>query len=728
MSVDSKKQELKNSQCFLVLLTLISACEMFCLAVFYPSGRPVDEVISLPFASSYGWVLSQSLGVAITALLVSLSILPLAPKYLVRVSATAIMTLPWLYLCDVLAFTWIGERFLSATMAHIAKSLLPALSLHVSAFAVFQALLVVIGGLILSGAGFVLSVRFASGWGKSDDSISAGSAVVVMSMIGLVLAIMPGMNWGTIHEEMRNASSRHPFCAFHVVGFRGVGDVVLGDAIPPRDRLRALESYEAIYHREQNMLSEGLESSLKPPSDGMPGPTDVIVVVVECLRPESISPELMPNLHSFSKKSLLLKRHFSGGNSTCLGMFSLLNGLESIWFRRGVNDAPLYNRLMHQSGYELAFYGGQTDWKVYEMDGFINEKHYDSFHIEDPELPQTDLDAVARTLAFINRTDRDEVKPGHDVSDSLRSAVCYLYGTHSSFRYSDPEYRIFTPEADEGLLIANAPDLKQHFYNRYKNSLRSMDDILAPLLRDDCVVIVTGDHGEPFLDDGTASHGTRLSKYQNMTPAVIYYPGVDPRVIDAPTFHGDLLPTLLAILGIELKGEPLFDGLNVSQVDLSKLQERLFVSGNFIDASSLLVGPWSGEEGKPFGYRIVHDIHRWQAAYLNPVDELGYEMIEPEISGFSHYQDWVQQRFRVALSDHISEEDLLRKCFESSYAEVRMAALNIIATMTEPRLEILEYVDRLARDHDPEIRDRAKELAIQFARDRSWMSLFKGDE
>ncbi len=56
--------------------------------------------------------------------------------------------------------------------------------------------------------------------------------------------------------------------------------------------------------------------------------------------------------------------------------------------------------------------------------------------------------------------------------------------------------------------------------------------------------MVLGDHGEPFLDDGTAIHGTRLSRFQNMTPAVIYYPGVQPRTIQLPTFHPDLLPTL----------------------------------------------------------------------------------------------------------------------------------------------------------------------------------------
>ena len=234
---------------------------------------------------------------------------------------------------------------------------------------------------------------------------------------------------------------------------------------------------------------------------------------------EVISPELMPNLHAFSQKAIYCQNHFAGGNSTCLGMFSLFNGLESIWFHREINEQPIYNRLMRQAGYQLGFFGGQTDWRIYDMDGFVNESQYDAFVIEDPDLPVTDLNAVRRTLAFI---DDDKVigvskSATKDSESSLRSAVCYLYATHSSFRYSAPEYRVFTPEADEGLLISNAPELKEQFYNRYKNSLRSMDDILLPLLREDCVVIVMDVHGCRFLNDAcslfTSDHCSRCLSY-----------------------------------------------------------------------------------------------------------------------------------------------------------------------------------------------------------------------
>ncbi len=100
--------------------------------------------------------------------------------------------------------------------------------------------------------------------------------------------------------------------------------------------------------------------------------------------------------------------------------------------------------------------------------------------------------------------------------------------------------------------MSNTPEMKEQFYNRFKNSARTMDRLIEPLLRDDCVVIILGDHGEPFFEDGTKIHGSRLSRYQNMTPAVIHFPGVVPRKISAPTSHADLLPTLMSILNIPL--------------------------------------------------------------------------------------------------------------------------------------------------------------------------------
>lgn len=734
MSKLSGRTDTDNASKRLIITATLAAVITTFIASFYPAGRPVDEVMSLSFGECYGWIFAQSVLLSLSGSAVGFIVIRLCPRSGLFIGSLVVLVLPWIYLADVLVFTWIGDRFISSTMAHVTQALLPAISLHLTRSAIVQLAFALLSAVTLSFLIIFTARYFADRWRPSKNAVGAGTMFVVLLLIALSLAIHPSLTWAVIRKEMSISSSRHPFCAFHLVGFRGVGLRVRGKTVAVASRLRALESYASVRMREQEMLGVKLMKSDKRASTTVVTPSKVILVVVECLRPEAISPELMPKLYQFSQKSLCLKQHFSGGNSTCLGMFSLLNGLESIWFRRKINQQPIYNRIMRDAGFQLGFFGGQTDWRHYEMDGFINDQQYDEFVIEEPRLPQTDLDAVRRTLTFIDQTEKTEGELSETVTtnettkasgSSAHAALCYLYGTHSSFRYSNPKYQIFMPEAEEGLLISNKPELKEQFYNRYRNSLRSMDDILAPLLRDDCVVIVAGDHGEPFLDDGTASHGTRLSRYQNMTPAIIYYPGVRPAVIEAPTYHADLLPTLFSILNLSVENPEIFDGMSLVKVNPQMLSERSFISGNFIDPTSLLIGPWSTKKDQPFGYRIIHDIDQWQSEYLNPVDELGYEMGQSVIRGEDLYRNWFHSRFQSNPVEDFSEFDLLCKSLKSQHQEVRLAALDIVGSIEDPEAELIQLVEELASDLDELVRERAKELTITISRDRDWWSLFK---
>ena len=68
-----------------------------------------------------------------------------------------------------------------------------------------------------------------------------------------------------------------------------------------------------------------------------------------------------------------------------------------------------------------------------------------------------------------------------------------------------------------------------------------------------------------------------------MTPAVIYYPGVVPRKIDASTYHADLLPTLLSILNLTVTDSSVFDGVDLTQASDEMLSQRGVVSRNYMD-------------------------------------------------------------------------------------------------------------------------------------------------
>lgn len=77
-----------------------------------------------------------------------------------------------------------------------------------------------------------------------------------------------------------------------------------------------------------------------------------------------------------------------------------------------------------------------------------------------------------------------------------------------------------------------------------------LDELDARGLTGDTAVIYVSDHGEEFAEHGRWEHGVSLFEEVLRVPFVMRLPDVSPRRVEAPAQHIDLLPTLLAYLGI----------------------------------------------------------------------------------------------------------------------------------------------------------------------------------
>ena len=89
-----------------------------------------------------------------------------------------------------------------------------------------------------------------------------------------------------------------------------------------------------------------------------------------------------------------------------------------------------------------------------------------------------------------------------------------------------------------------------HNIGRIFDSLRGLG------LWERTIVVVTGDHGEALGDHGQRWHDHRLYEPLVHVPLIAHVPGLEPRVVDEPVAHVDVLPTLLNLI----RGEQL-DGL-----------------------------------------------------------------------------------------------------------------------------------------------------------------------
>jgi arylsulfatase A-like enzyme len=103
---------------------------------------------------------------------------------------------------------------------------------------------------------------------------------------------------------------------------------------------------------------------------------------------------------------------------------------------------------------------------------------------------------------------------------------------------------------------------------RYRRLVKNVDDafvdVLAALdergLREQTVIMITGDHGEGFGPDHPTNHATSLYEDQTRVPLILHVPGLAPQQYRFPTSSLDGIATLLALADADLSGA---DGLNL---------------------------------------------------------------------------------------------------------------------------------------------------------------------
>lgn len=452
--------------------------------------------------------------------------------------------------------------------------------------------------------------------------------------ISLVIALPSLVDFEQTRRAMAEHSSRHPLCVIGIFSAHGPGAVAAVQGTVTRTS--PLEQAVLIRDHQQRRL--GVDRV----SIGNRSLPDVLIVVVESFRHELVDPAVMPQLSQYAERGLHCRFHFSGGNATNHGMFSLLNGLEAIWYERPVRYSPLLPRLFRQAGYELGFFAGHDDWRKFYMDGYLSPEHFDVFETSAPDGLASDRRATRLASGFLShRSTPDSQRP--------RLALLYLYATHATY-HSYLEDQIFTPAADQRMLMPYPQSSQPKVWNRYKNSARTVDRFLSAVMSEDRVVLVTGDHGESFLEDDTIGHGIRVSAFQNMTPAVLYVPGKPHRVIEAPTSHADLLPTLLSAIGIPIREKGVFDGVDLFKASDDQLSQRLLVTRNYLRDDIALIGPWTRRDDRPFAYRLSVSLREMRCSPLSAIDRRGYEQSTEENGEATEVlEQWIESRFRCYL-------------------------------------------------------------------------------
>ena len=281
---------------------------------------------------------------------------------------------------------------------------------------------------------------------------------------------------------------------------------------------------------------------------------NILVVVLDCLRADALSPGVSPRIHAFAEDARQFQNHMSGGNWTQHGIFSLIYGWHGSYWKPTLKKkaAPPLLRTLKKAGYDFRISAAaaqtfpafrDTAWVE------IQEDVYDQFPGESPW--KRDEQAVHDFSKWLQ--ERETTAPFF--------SFFLLDSTHQVYSFP-PDNTPFTPfeETIRYLPISYGTDTEQRerIRNRYRNAIHYADGLVGQILdslsenglKENTLVVITGDHGEEFWEHGIWGHSTNFSKEQVYVPFLVQGPTVSAGIETRPTSHLDFSRTILEWLGV----------------------------------------------------------------------------------------------------------------------------------------------------------------------------------
>ena len=348
----------------------------------------------------------------------------------------------------------------------------------------------------------------------------------------------------------------------------------------------------------------------------------------------------MPFLKKLSTQGWWLDNNYSGGNTSLLGVFSLLTGVYP--------SASPNNFEMHASihvptlaawlakNYSSLFVMAD-DISYFFQRGIVENGGFQ--HIYDA----TDIiKAYPPTRADYAANEPQAVSFFLDKIGQLHTPFVAVYWSNvTHYPYLDyGQPRVF---AD-----VSSPTL------RYFNNLRLADNQIERIyqyletnkLLADTVLVIVSDHGDGFgVNPGDWAHGAALYQDQIHVPALFYQPALfKPRVITDLTSNVDILPTLLDALGADynkslVQGESLWAG--------SERHKYVFVYGNEYELAIIDKHNWKTQIDFIEGKCVFHDLNKDPAEKI--VDNCSDNFAETALIKFHNFQSLILTSYNRSL-------------------------------------------------------------------------------
>jgi hypothetical protein len=452
---------------------------------------------------------------------------------------------------------------------------------------------------------------------KAPAAFLAGHWKTLLAASLLIAALDKGMcAWGRIHDNVHITGNSRLFPLYQPLNMDAFAGEYLGAKLDEEVKVDIGGKYSRLDYPKNPL-------DYAPPGK----PLNILIIVVDSFRADVLNAEVTPDLWAFSKKASVFENHYSGGNCTRFGIFSIMYGLYgNYWFPMlGERRGPVLIDALKERGYDLRLYA--------------------SAELSFPEFNKTCFVSVPRENIYDRPEGKGQVAKDIEITGKFREfvknrkggkpyfAFIFYDASHGGYEHP-PDSDKFRPESGEVNYFKLDPGASQPLFNKYRNSIRFEDSLTGEILADlersgglkDTAVLVMGDHGEAFFERGYHGHNRGYGPEEIRVPLVFYVPGRPAARIKYPTSHMDIAPALMKLAGV--RNPP---GDYASGMDIFHPEKRPFITAFSWDTAAILRD----------GYALVMPLEAYRGgvtlydpAYQALSGRKALEPFMPYLSGF----------------------------------------------------------------------------------------------
>ncbi|MEY1660945.1 LTA synthase family protein [Isoalcanivorax beigongshangi] len=316
--------------------------------------------------------------------------------------------------------------------------------------------------------------------------------------------------------------------------------------------VNAVSQYKSPSDRESLLLPA-------PAIDDSRQPLNVIIIILESVRASETGfygdKKYTPNLDRIAKQGIVISDFYANSTQTPRAEMSILCGVTD--FSRGAPFStyglPIINnclpRILANAGYETLWFHGY-DKSFFDRTHFLSEMGFLEIH----------------DRAQILQSNRDTEQLGWGVSDVavFDYAFRQLEQTEAPFMAEILTLSNHYPFAWEWSAAdwpgAASASISDDIMSQYRNGIRYTDYALGRFwdnfqhspLKDNTILIITGDHGVPIYDTSTPASLFIRNELLFRVPFVAIFPDRDHVLMERVASQVDIAPTLVDALHINV--------------------------------------------------------------------------------------------------------------------------------------------------------------------------------